>query len=262
MTAAMRLFAWLRRALFCAVVLLHCNTAIQHVRAATSYEIGNAAPFCKEFRLGRWTFDGTLGSLAGDELIFSWKDNERTELLVRLTHFGTLKNAANEVYLLHLASGRVRRSTAEEWERGIAIEPFGCSSKGALCGAEWWRTSISGPLVVDGRELPKAGEYWAGPRTSAAPPSPDRRWILLHSYSGNVKNWMSRWGAEYGHVIRGTGYIQLLRMKDAKELFRIRVQVRNEYPDQITTDNPWLDDDLLVISIFRNHRRLLICRID
>ena len=263
MTVALRMFAWPRRTLWCALAVLFWSAAAPYAPAGVSYELGNAAPFCKEFRLGRWTFDDvTLGSLSGKTLFFSWKDNERTELLVRLTHFGTLKNAANEVYLLDLASGRVRRSTAEEWSRGIAIEPFGCYGSGDPCGEEWLSATMRGPLVVDGRELPKAGEYWAGPVTSAAPPSPGRRWILLHSYSGNVKNWMSRWGAEYGHVIRGTGYIQLLRMKDAKELFRIRVQVRNEYPDQITTDNPWLDDDLLVISIFRDHRRLLICRID
>ena len=238
MTAAMRLFAWLRRALWCVLAVLFWSAAAPYAPAGVSYELGNAAPFCKEFRLGRWTFDDALGILSGDELLFSWKGNERTELLVRLTRFGTLRNAAKEVYALHLASKQVRRSTAEEWDRGLAIKPFGCYGSGGRCGEEWLSASISGRLVVDGRELPKAGEYWPGAIYWAAPPSPDRRWILLHSYSGEVKNWMSRWGAEYGHLIRGTGYVQLMRTSDAKELFRIRLRIRHEFPSEFTSGEP------------------------
>src|SRR5690606_12528642 len=107
-----------------------------------------------------------------------------------------------------------------------------------------------------------AGRYWRGAATRAVIPSPHKTWILLQSYSGKVQNSVERWGAEFGHLIRGTGYIQLVRMKDARELFRILVQIRNEFPDEFTSGKPWLGEDLLVLDMFRNRRRLLICRID
>jgi hypothetical protein len=230
--------------------------------AAVKYELGNAAPFCKEFRLGRWTFENSRDPDHNDELHFRWKDGKRSELLVRSTSLGLWEFVSREVYTLNLGSGRVYMGTSQEWNHGSAVEPFGWNSKGAYCESDSKGTNRNDPLWIDGREIPKAGEFWPGTACTSAIPSPRKTWIVVQSYSGKVQNSVERWGAEFGHLIRGTGYVQLLRMKDAKELFRILVQVRNEFPDQFVTGKPWLEEDLLVLDMFPDRKRLLVCRID
>lgn len=245
------------------LVLLCCAIAAPDAAASVRYEMGNAASFCKEIRLGRWTFDDDLrDSLWMNRLRSSWKDMSKSELLIRATRHGELKDAARQVYAINLASGRVRRSSAGEWDRGIPVNPFGCSSREASCGSEWLSAKNDGPLVIDGREMPKAGKYWARPMTWAAVPSPTRTWILLHSYTGNIQNEMKRWGTEYGRLTRGVEFIQLARKRDAKEIFRIQVRVRDEFPSTFATRAPWLEDELLVLSQMPSLRRLLVCRID
>jgi hypothetical protein len=187
---------------------------------------------------------------------------EHSMLLVRSTRMGLWTQAAKETYALHLITREVRRASNADWERGIPVEARGCVPNGAYCGPEWTHTKKDEPLVIDGLELPKSGRYWPSATTTSAVPSPGKTWILIQSYSGKTQNSFERWGAQYGHLIRGTGYIQLVRMKDARELFQIRFQIRHEWPTSFATVEPWLEEDLLVLDVLPSHRRLLICRID
>jgi hypothetical protein len=152
--------------------------------ARVDYELGIAATFCKEFRLGRWTFEDSRDPEGDDVLYFRWKDTEKSVLLVRSTRFGMLDYAAKEIYALNLSAREVRRATDDEWREGLEAEPFGCYSKGASCGSEWLLTNEDQPLVIGSRKMPMAGRYWPGTARSAAIPSPRKTWILLQGIQG------------------------------------------------------------------------------
>lgn len=262
MTRSFDVRACCTAAIWGVVLLMGFGTAAPNGIAAVSYELGSAEPFCKEFRLGKWNFEDLRGPEADDVLYFRWKNAEKSALLVRSTRFGMLDHASREIYALNLSARQVQRATDDEWSEGLEAETFGCGMNGAYCGTEWIYTQIDEPLVIDGLKMPMAGQYWPSTADTSAVPSPRKTWILLQSYSGKVQNSVERWGTEFGHLIRGTAYIQLVRMKDAKELFQIRFQIRGEWPSSFASAKPWLEEDLLVLDVFPNRRRLLICRID
>lgn len=138
--------------------------------------------------------------------------------------------------------------TDEQWAAGKEVQRERWETAKKVIPAGLWSGFTDEGFSYQGKPFRRAGKYWVAMANLSLLPSPSGKFVVLQSVDNdNTRDFIlfRQSGREPGNT---RVYIQVFELATAKEVIRIRVQVRNISADTVYAATGWLDGDQLLVN--------------